>query len=331
MSGRDTAGFPTGDDLALARLISLVESGDKRIPGIIQALSLKLGKAYRIGITGPPGAGKSTLINGLTTLLRAKGCSVAVLAVDPTSPFKGGAILGDRVRMQKHYTDEGVFIRSLATRGVKGGLTGAIGEIMDLVDASGKDYILLETVGVGQGELDIVGHVDTVVVVLVPGTGDAIQTMKAGIMEIADIFAVNKSDLAGADDLVNNLTVAIELAQKEEQWRIPVLKCRADRDEGTQELLDQILMHRQMLEGSGLLKGKRGRQRLQQFRSMLEQKILEDIRSKLLTEDRIRVIGEKVEKGEISPYAALSRIMDSSLASLYGKKTRNSSEKRSKK
>jgi LAO/AO transport system kinase len=329
LSGQDTC--PAGDDLTLARLISLVERDSAQVPEIMKSLSARTGRAYRIGITGPPGAGKSTLINGLTTLLRERSFSVAVLAVDPTSPFKGGAILGDRVRMQKHYTDEGVFIRSLATRGVKGGLTGAISEIIDLVDAAGKDYILLETVGVGQSELDIVGHVDTLAVVLVPGTGDSIQTMKAGIMEIADIFVVNKSDLAGVDELVNNLTMAIDPAKKEQGWQIPVLKCRADSNEGVKELLDQILLHRQLLESSGLLEERRGRQRLQQFRMMLEQKILEDIRSKILAEDRIKQIGEKIESGEISPYAALSRVLETVLPSIYERKTLNSSQRRSKK
>jgi len=324
-------GIQSGDDLALARLISLVERGGAQVPEIMRTLAAQAGRAYRIGVTGPPGAGKSTLISGLTTLLREKGFSVAILAVDPTSPFRGGAILGDRVRMQKHYTDEGVFIRSLATRGVKGGLTGTIGEIIDLVDAAGKDYILLETVGVGQGELDIVSHVDTVAVVLVPGAGDSIQIMKAGIMEIADIFVVNKSDLAGADELVNNLNATIDLGRKQEQWRIPVLKCRSDRNDGIRELLDQVLKHRYLLESLGLLDERRGRQRLQQFRSMLEQKILEEIRLKLLADDRIKDIGEKIEKGEISPYVALGRVLEAGLPLSSLEKTCNRTEKRSKK
>lgn len=320
-----------GDDLTLARLISLIERDSPQVPEIMKSLSSQTGRAYRIGITGPPGAGKSTLISGLTTLLREKGFSVAVLAVDPTSPFKGGAILGDRVRMQKHYTDAGVFIRSLATRGVKGGLTGAIGEIIDLVDSAGKDYILLETVGVGQGEMDIIGHVDTIAVVLVPGAGDSIQAMKAGIMEIADIFVVNKSDLAAADELVNNLNITLDLNKKREQWQIPVLKCRADQGEGIEELLDKILQHRHMLESSGLLEERRGRQRLQQFQSMLEQKVLEEIKAKLLEDAGIKKIGEKIEKGEMSPYAALSRILKTGLPSLSNKKIHDSSERRSKK
>jgi len=331
LSEQDVQRILAGDDPTLARLISLIERDSSQVPEIMKSVSAHTGRAYRIGITGPPGAGKSTLINSLISLLRERSFSVAVLAVDPTSPFKGGAILGDRVRMQKHYTDGGVFIRSLATRGVKGGLTGAISEIIDLVDAAGKDYILLETVGVGQGELDIIGHVDTVAVVLVPDAGDSIQVMKAGIMEIADIFVVNKADLAGADKLVNNLNVTLDLIKGQEQWRIPVLKCRADQNEGIQELLDQILRHKHMLESKGLLEERRGRQRLQQFQYMLEQKILADIKSKILDDSRIKEFGEKIEKGEMSPYTALSRVLKTGLPSLLTTKTRTSTDKRSKK
>ncbi|MFC2019782.1 methylmalonyl Co-A mutase-associated GTPase MeaB [Chloroflexota bacterium] len=194
-----------GTKTSLARLISLVEEGSAAVPEIRQLISSRLGKAYRVGITGPPGAGKSTLIDGLITLMRSKGLSVGVVAIDPSSYISGGALLGDRVRMQQHYMDDGVFIRSMATRGISGGLCQAATAAVDLLDASGKDIVIVETVGVGQTEVEVIKLADTVVVVLVPEFGDGIQLMKAGFVEIADIVVVNKGDREGADNMALEL------------------------------------------------------------------------------------------------------------------------------
>src|SRR5881628_2745880 len=224
-----------GNEVALARLMTLVERDGDEVGPILEAIAPRLGAAFTIGITGPPGAGKSSLVDGLATLMRAAGKTVGVVAVDPSSPFSGGALLGDRIRMSRHYLDKGVFIRSMATRGSHGGLARATKDVIKLLDAFGRDYVLVETVGVGQTELDVMGTTDTVIVTLVPEAGDGVQVMKAGLMEIADIFLVNKADRDGANRMLTELNLMLELKYSSRgasegalpQWKIPVLAVQA--------------------------------------------------------------------------------------------------------
>src|SRR2546422_8631234 len=264
-----------GDRLALARLITQVENRTAALPAIMKAVYPRAHGVYVVGVTGPPGAGKSTVVDRLTVLLRAEGATVGVVAVDPSSPFTGGAVLGDRIRMQAHALDPGVFIRSMATRGSHGGLARATGDTITLLAAAGYAWVLVETVGVGQTELDIMKLADTTVVVLVPESGDAIQTMKAGLMEVADVFVVNKADRAGAPALMAELKFAVHLAYtspgtvRDIDWEIPVLAAEAQNDVGIAELFDAIARHRETLTATGALSERRPARRHNELRALI--------------------------------------------------------------
>lgn len=271
-----------GKEAALARLISLVERNDPQVPEIMQTIQPLLGKAYTIGITGPPGAGKSSLTNQLTKRLREQGFTVGIVAIDPSSPFTGGAVLGDRVRMEEHYLDPGVFIRSLASRGSHGGLAQATKDAIKILDASGKDFIIVETVGVGQTELDVIQTVDTVSVVLVPEGGDAIQMLKAGLMEIADTFVVNKADRDGAPQIVTSLKSILHLkystsgnitrrdSATDEVWEVPVCPTQGMSGEGVDDMLAWINKHRAFIERTGELERRRKERRREDLLSKLQ-------------------------------------------------------------
>ncbi len=293
-----------GDRRALARLFTLLESGGDELASIVRAVHPHTGRAYCIGFTGPPGAGKSTLVDSLLKELRQRGSTIGVLAVDPSSPFTGGALLGDRIRMQRHYLDRDVFIRSLATRGVHGGLSRVTRAAVKVLDASGKDLVIVESAGVGQTELDIMKVADTVVVVLVPEGGDAVQAMKAGLMEIGDIFVVNKADREGADRFAHAVRSAIALKPGEGRWTPPVLLAQAHRDEGTRALLDAIEAHRRVMEETSHLEQRRRLRRQQEFREALREALEARLRTLLEQDSRFAELVALVDRGDADPYAA---------------------------
>jgi LAO/AO transport system kinase len=299
-----------GENVSLSRVISLVENESSQVPEIMKLIAPHLGKAHCIGVTGPPGVGKSTLVDKLTVLMRKQGLKVGIIAVDPSSPFTGGAVLGDRIRMQQHYLDDGVFIRSMATRGSMGGLPQAASSVIKLLDAAGKDIILIETVGVGQSEVDIMEKTDTVLVILCPESGDAIQTMKAGLFEIADIFVVNKSDHPGADNFVRDIQAMLQLRETS-WWNIPVVATEAVNDIGTEELYKQIQLHHQALCEEGRLSQRRQLQRKQDFIKTLERKLTNKLLMLIEQDGQLSSYIERVEKGEIDPYSAADEILKS--------------------
>jgi len=301
-----------GDRAAVAKLISLVETGGEAAHDAVARLHTHTGRAWSVGITGAPGAGKSTLVDRLVGRLRRDGLEVGVLAVDPSSPFSGGAILGDRVRMQEHATDPGVFIRSMATRGHLGGLALATPQAVRVLDAAGKPWIVVETVGVGQVEVEIAGQADTTVVVVNPGWGDAVQAAKAGLMEIADIFVVNKADRPGADETVRDLLGMLELAG-DQGWRPVVLRTVAATGEGVDELWEAILRHRAHLEADGRLGAHRRARLREELRTIVAERLRAQAQA-ACTGPVFEALVDEVAGRERDPYGAAEALLDRSLA-----------------
>jgi LAO/AO transport system kinase len=308
-----------GDRLALARLITRVENRSADVPAIMRAIHERTGRAYVLGITGPPGAGKSTLVDRITSLLRAEQQPVGVIAVDPSSPFTGGAVLGDRIRMQTHTLDPDVFIRSMATRGSLGGLARATGDVIKVMDAFGFPWILIETVGVGQTELDIIRQADTTVVALVPESGDSIQAMKAGLMEVADIFVVNKADRDGAHALMAELKFSVHLhytsaAQpRDVDWEVPVLAAQAVNDVGMDTLLQQIRRHRTALEQGGALEKRRQARRRADLEALLVEEYTAQVTALVQKDPALARTLEAVTGGRLDVYSAVTQILAQTL------------------
>jgi LAO/AO transport system kinase len=300
-----------GDARAVARLISLVENGDPRLPELAAALARHTGSARIIGLTGSPGVGKSTVTNELVRAYRAQGHRVGVLAVDPSSPFTGGAILGDRVRMQDHATDPGVYIRSMSSRGHLGGLASATPQAVRVLEGAGCEVVLVETVGVGQAEVEVASLADTTLVLLAPGLGDAIQAAKAGILEIADIFVVNKADRDGADATYRDIQGMIALGERAPgQWRPPVVRAAAVRSEGIDAIVAAIAKHKAWLEEHGQVRARRERRAAAE----IEEIALAELRTRmdvLGAGTALPALAADVAAGRLDPYAAAQRLLAS--------------------
>lgn len=296
-----------GDRKACAKLITIVENCAPEAEEVLSEIYPHTGKAYIIGVTGPPGVGKSTLVDKITKELRNRGKTVGIIGIDPSSPFTGGAILGDRIRMQDRCTDEGVFIRSMATRGHLGGLARATIDAVKVLDAFGKDFIIIETVGAGQAEVDIVRVADTIIVIMAPGLGDEIQAIKAGILEIADIIAVNKADLPGSDKTMIQLESAMRLNQSEKAWRPPVIKTIAETNTGTAELLSAIEKHEKYLRDTDLFEENRKQRCRSEILEYVNRKLSDYIMKKLEREEIEKIVEEVVER-KIAPNIAANKI-----------------------
>jgi LAO/AO transport system kinase len=298
-----------GDKRALARAISLVENGDPEGAALVGAVFPRTGGARIMGFTGPPGVGKSTLIGALTKELRSRERKVGVLSIDPSSPFTRGALLGDRIRLSEHFLDADVFIRSMASRGALGGLAEASLQAALLMDAAGKDDVLIETVGVGQAEIDIVDHADTVVLALMPGSGDSIQALKAGVMEIPDVIVVNKADHPLTDTMVREVRTALSLGPQA-GWKVPIVKTEASKGVGVPELLDAIDEHRAFIEDEGSLEERRARNLRNEVLALAAARTKRELEKLASTDEDVEALLERVVSREIDPANAARELLE---------------------
>ena len=298
-----------GDKRALARAISLVEADDPAGWELVREIYPQTGKAAIIGFTGPPGVGKSTLLGALTRLEREREKTVGVLSIDPSSPFTKGALLGDRIRLADHFLDPGVFIRSMANRGALGGLSEAALQAALLMDASGRDVILLETVGVGQAEVDIIDHADTVVLVLMPGSGDSIQALKAGVMEIPDVIVVNKADHPLTDTMVREIKGVLALGPRE-GWQVPIIRTEAVRGDGVPELLEKLGEHREFIEAEGTLSERRQRNLMNEVLAIATYRMRRELEASIREDAEVKRLLDRVVSRELDPASAASEILE---------------------
>jgi LAO/AO transport system kinase len=299
-----------GDKRALARAITLIESDDPAGWELVREVYPRTGRARIVGFTGPPGVGKSTLIGALTAELRGAEREVAVLSIDPSSPFTRGALLGDRIRLSEHFLDPGVFIRSMASRGALGGLSEAALQVALAMDAAGKDDVLIETVGVGQGEIDIVDHADTIVLALMPGSGDSIQALKAGVMEIPDVIVVNKADHPMTDTMVREVRGVLALSQQPGGWKVPILRTEAVRGEGVAELAAKIDEHRARIEAEGTLEERRARNLRNEVLGIAASRMRRRLEATAADDPETAELLEYVVRRELDPASAAGALLE---------------------
>jgi LAO/AO transport system kinase len=299
-----------GDKRALARAITLIESDDPAGWELVREVYPRTGKARIVGFTGPPGVGKSTLIGALTGELRKAEREVAVLSIDPSSPFTRGALLGDRIRLTDHFLDPGVFIRSMATRGALGGLSEAALQVALVMDAAGKDDVLIETVGVGQAEIDIVDHADTIVLALMPGSGDSIQALKAGVMEIPDVIVINKADHPMTDTMVREVRGVLALSHDPEGWKVPILRTEATRSEGVEELAAKIEEHREFIEAEGTLAERRNRNLRSEVLGIATSRMRRRLEAEVEADPNTAELLDRVVRRELDPASAAGELLE---------------------